>query len=220
MWPRASATTQLSSTYQPSDPSPTPISSAAVLAPVSVAPAVVVAAKTAAHDAIVSGLDAVAAKAVGEGAPRRRDLLVALTAETHAERRVKRPQPEHDEHARADEAEDQLERADLEQRRGARDAGGRVEHVDEAHGGGHREARDDRPAQHGADEQQRDRPDLGGDERPEPEAEHQRRAQAVTSPFGRCPTRGPIASPIAISAESGRIITVNSSTSPSSRTCR
>ena len=45
---------------------------------------------------------------------------------------MQRPQPEHDEHARADERRGPARRADLEQRRGARDAGRRVEHVDEA----------------------------------------------------------------------------------------
>ncbi len=105
-----------------------------------------------------------------EGPPWTGDLDVELGAAAHAKGAPERAHAEHDEHGRADDAEHDAERADGEQRHGARGAERRVDAVDHGDPGADRQAHRPAAPQRRADEEERHRPELDGDDEAQTEA--------------------------------------------------
>ena len=169
---------------QVSVPVPTPTTSAAAVEPEPASAAVDAAEKAAAHEAIVSGFDAVAPSEVrnarrGEATSSRdsppsrtRNALYSVRSPIAARTQ------------RADDPEREPDGVDLEQRARARGAERGVERVDHGRPGADRDADDEAATQHRADAEQRDRADLRGDDEPEhePRCEGCRHAGSLRSP--------------------------------------
>ena len=137
------------------------------------APAVEAAVKIAAHDAIVSGFDAVAPSAVANARRGVADLGLHLAAEPHAERAHQRADAEVDQHRRADQPERHPQRLDLQQPGRAGRPGRGVQRVDHRHARADRQPDPRAAAQRRPDREQRQRPELRGDEEAESEADHE-----------------------------------------------
>ena len=151
-------------------PMATPATSAEAVKPEPTRSAVDAAVKIAAQEAIVIGLDAVAASDVRNARRGVETSSGNLAAEPDAERAPERPRAEVRKEGRADEAEGDAEGVDLEQRARAEHAERGVERVDHRRPGADGDADRRGSAQHRSRAEQPDRPDLRGDEEPEPEA--------------------------------------------------
>ena len=168
---RAAATPQARIVNQLALPMPIPASSATVPPVVDAACAVDAAAKMAAQDAIGERVRGGGRERGQEGAPGRGDLLVGLAAEADAKRAPQRACAQRDEHSGAHDPQREAQRLDRDQRSRAGDAQAGVERVHHGRACADGEAGDERTAQHRADQEQGDRPQLGGDEQPEAEAD-------------------------------------------------
>ena len=135
---------------------------------------------------------------VGRGRPerdherpaRRGQLLARLAAQPDPERAPQRLHPEIDQHDRAGDPGRQPQRLDLQHAGRARRAGRRVRRVDHRHARAERQPDPEPAAQRRADDEQRQRPELGGHGGAEAEADDAgRRARRVTRTASRARTR-------------------------------
>ena len=187
-WP-TTAVPVASATSHVALPSPTPATRSTAPPNVLAAPAALAAEKIAAHDAIVSGLDAVERDGDRERTPtahRRRHVT-----EPDPERAQQRPHAQEDEHGGPDEPEDRLQRPDREQRSHPGGAERRVPEVDDRDPQSERHSHLPPVPERRPDQVERDRPQLQRHEEPEPEPDCERMphgAILAENPRDRLPT--------------------------------